>query len=73
MNARLVVLALSTLLASGGVSAQSPTPPQQPVAETPRLESRGASEQQLIEWQRQRAEEYYRRMREYLATIGRIA
>jgi len=74
MNARLVVLVLSTLLISGGVAAQSPTAPKQPAAEAPQLESRGESNaQQLNEWQRQRAEEYHRRLREYLATIGRMA
>lgn len=63
-------------LASTGAFAQSPTTmprsPQTP--SVPALESRGEfSQQQLLEWQRQRAEEYQRRWREYLATIGRMA
>lgn len=73
---RTLALALSALLISGGAYAQSPALPAQasPAVDPPRLESRGEfSSQQLLEWQRQRAEEYNRRLREYLATIGRMA
>jgi hypothetical protein len=73
MNIRMLTLVLSAVLVSGGAVAQSPAPVK-PVADAPRLESRGdISDQQLLEWQRQRAEEYNRRLREYLATIGRMA
>ena len=60
--------------ASSAAFAQSPSMPRSPQTPVPALESRGEfSQQQLLEWQRQRAEEYQRRWREYLATIGRMA
>jgi hypothetical protein len=73
---RSLILALSALLITAGAYAQSPVLPTQaqPIADPPRLEGRGElSNQQLLEWQRQRAEEYNRRLREYLATVGRMA
>lgn len=73
---RILAATLSALLISGAAYAQSPALPAQtpPAADPARLDSRGeVSNQQLLEWQRQRAEEYNRRLREYLATIGRMA
>jgi hypothetical protein len=73
MKKRYLIAGCLALLCSPAF-AQSPPPPKPPVADPPRLESRGEpNDQQLLEWQRQRAEEYQRRLREYLATIARMA
>jgi hypothetical protein len=73
MKKRYLIAGGLTLLC-GPAFAQSPPAPKPPVADPPRLESRGeSSDQQLLEWQRQRAEEYNRRLREYLATIAHMA
>lgn len=59
-----------TLALAGTAFGQSPAP-----SAPPQFQTRGGptNEQQLREWQQQRADEYYRRLREYQAAVGRMA
>jgi len=70
-------MTVAVTLVSTSAMAQSPTPPNVPAPQPQptQFETRGVpnSEQQLREWQQERADEYYRRLREYVASVARMA
>lgn len=69
-------MTVAVTLASTSAMAQSPTPPRVPDPNTKptQFETRGVpnSEQQLREWQQERADEYYRCLHEYVTSVARM-
>ena len=65
-------LILSLLFVGSGASAQSPAPAAPQPAQ---LQTRGDpnAQRQLLDWQRERADEYYRRLREYVQSLASMA
>lgn len=65
------ILALTFTLLASSAMAQSPAfPAPQPAQEQTRGEP---NSQQLLDWQRERADEYYRRLREYVTSVAKMA
>lgn len=63
-----------TLASAGSALAQSPAPPVTPAQQNPsQTRATPNEQQQLRDWQQERADEYYRRLREYVASVGRMA